>query len=115
MKRTKKNNINSESAKEVKLGESLTIWNAAKIKEFISLELNNSESIILNFDKSEEYDFSFIQLLFSALKSSEIQGKKITILNMRPELRNLIEESGFDHFNYPVFSSKKSEGILCQK
>ena len=33
MKRTKKNNINSESAKEVKLGESLTIWNAAKIKE----------------------------------------------------------------------------------
>jgi len=115
MKRTKKNNINNESTKEVMLGESLTIWNAAKIKELLLAELSNSESIILNFDKSEEYDFSFVQLLFSALKSSEIQGKKITIQNIQPELRNLIEESGFANINYSVFSSKKSEGILCQK
>ena len=67
MKRIKKNNINSEISRPevIKLEESLTIWNASKVKESLVDALHNSEIVKLSFKNS-----NYAVTLYNFIKSS---------------------------------------------
>ena len=97
--------INSEkdNAMEINLEGSLTIMNAGEIKEKLWAALNGSSEISLNVENAIDCDFSFYQLLYSFLKTSEKLGKKITLINIQPELKNSMKISGFININYPEF------------
>ena len=98
-----KKELRDTKAKTLKFEKSLTIWNAVKIKDLITAALNNCTSLVLDFKNSEEYDYSFLQIFYSLLKTSHVQGIEITIRNICPELKNLIKESGFINLDYSVF------------
>jgi anti-anti-sigma regulatory factor len=112
MKRNKKTSADTEiiNGETLMLEESLTIWNAVRIKESLIEAINKSESITLNFENSNEFDFSFLQLLFSAIKTAEMHGKKILIEKLKPEFEKLMESSGFKNINHPVFSKIDERG-----
>ncbi len=98
-----KTDLKDTKIKTLNFKESLTIWNALKIKEMIINTLNNCTSLTLNIKDVEEYDFSFLQILLSLIKTSEMQGKEITIENIHPDLKNLIIESGFINIDCQVY------------
>ncbi len=81
-----------------------------KIKESIIEAFNKSDMITLNFENSGEFDFSFLQILFSAIKTAEMRGKKILIEKLKPEFVKLIEKSGFKNINHSVFLKINERG-----
>lgn len=103
MEQNKKLKTGNIKVKTLNFVEPLTIWNAVKIKELISDTLSNCTSLILDFKDTYEYDFSFLQILHSLIKTSEMQRKEIMFENIDPEFKNLIKDSGFVNIDCQLF------------
>ena len=75
---------------------SLTIENTGNIKSFLKEALIVSGDVLLNHNKAQEFDFSYLQLLSSAYKAYKLLNKKLSLADGSPEeFKNLVKNSGF--------------------
>ncbi len=79
----------------IRLCGKLTIENIPQIKKSFIEALTKTDNLILDHTAGEEFDFSYLQLLVSFVKTSESLNKKFSVLKGCPEnFRNLIIKSG---------------------
>jgi len=92
----------------IRLTGALTIQNALAIKEVLLKSLNEAESILLIYEKVEEFDLSYLQLLISLYKSAKALGKTITINKQLPEsFIQCMKDSGLPYYSWIVGESKQ--------
>ncbi len=84
----------------ITLKGNLTIENIENIKKSVHDSLLKDGSLIINHVEAEDFDFSYLQLLATAIKTAETQKKEISILKCDSEkFRILMEDSGFNNLN----------------
>jgi anti-anti-sigma regulatory factor len=82
------------------LNGSLTVENSGQIKSSFKEALIVSGNVVLNHNKAEEFDFSYLQLLSSAYKTFKSLNKKFTLAEGSPEeFKNLVKNSGYANTN----------------
>jgi Anti-anti-sigma regulatory factor (antagonist of anti-sigma factor) len=73
----------------------LTIHEAKEIKEIFTDSLNQVNNLTLTHGDVEEYDLSYLQLLFSLHKTAAEKNKTFRINDNQPEeFHNIIKRSG---------------------
>lgn len=79
----------------------LTLKNINKIKNKLAEAVHKSNNIEIVAGNVDNLDISFIQLLFAAFKTAQIESKVITFkLSLTDELRILVERAGFTSLLY---------------
>ena len=98
-KLNKKNNIGNLTLKG-----NLTIENIEDVKNSILTALNKIGTILINHSEADQFDFSYLQLLVSFIKTAAIQNQKIFIAHCDSEnFSSLMSESGFN--NLTIFTN----------
>lgn len=88
--------INSKGNCELKLEDELTVSNSAELKNLFAQVFEKKENIEINHSKVSDIDFSYLQLLISALIKCKELDKNVFINASFPEqLSNVINDSGF--------------------
>jgi anti-anti-sigma regulatory factor len=83
------------STVKIKLTGSLIIQDSPSIKEAILKSLNQTKSLMLNHEKVEEIDLSYLQILISLQKTALSLGKIIMMDGSLPEsFIRCLKESG---------------------
>jgi anti-anti-sigma regulatory factor len=78
------------------LDGSLTVDNSGNTKSSLKEALIVSGDVVLNHNKAQEFDFSYLQLLSSAYKTFKTIDKKFLLAEGSPEeFKNLVKNSGF--------------------
>lgn len=92
----------------------LTIQNSIAIKEVLSNSLNQVKSLILNHEKVEECDLTYLQILLSLHKSAESVGKTVIINGPHPDsFIQCIKDSGLPHYSWIVGESEQENvGVI---
>ena len=94
------------------LDGSLTVENSGNIKSLLKEALIVSGDVVLNHNKAEEFDFSYLQLLSSAHRTFKSLNKKLSLADGSPEeFINLVKNSGFTNTIdfFQQFEKKKVE------
>ncbi|MFO7448266.1 MAG: STAS domain-containing protein [Ignavibacteriaceae bacterium] len=79
----------------------LTIENLKDVKSLFLEAFEKSDSISLDHTNAKEYDFSYLQLLCSAVKTAEASGKKLFLRGNDSEaFKDLVKESGFSNTKF---------------
>jgi anti-anti-sigma regulatory factor len=90
-RQNKKNNSGTLTLKE-----SLTIENLEIIKKSFQDAIAKDGSLILNHAEAEDFDFSYLQLLVSVIKTAESKQKEISFAESDSDkFKNVVNESGF--------------------
>jgi anti-anti-sigma regulatory factor len=75
---------------------SLTVENSGNIKSLLKEALIVSDDVLLNHNKAQEFDFSYLQLLSSAYKTFKSLNKELSLAEgSSEEFNNLVKNSGF--------------------
>ena len=79
---------------------SLTLENLKEIKNSFISALCKTDQLIIDHSNADVYDFSYLQLLMSLMKTSEQLNKKLIISSRRSEkFRALVRESGYSNMD----------------
>jgi anti-anti-sigma regulatory factor len=80
------------------LNGELVIGNINEIKTLFNEAFAKSDSMVVNHNSAREFDFSYLQLLVSAIKTAALTGKKFKIEENSPEdFIMLVKDSGFSN------------------
>jgi anti-anti-sigma regulatory factor len=93
----------TQSILNLVLDGELVIGNINEIKTLLSEAFAKSDSLVLNHNKAREFDYSYLQLLVSALKTSKLTGKNFKVEENSPEdFVTLVKDAGFNNSVYPL-------------
>ncbi|RPI71712.1 MAG: STAS domain-containing protein [Ignavibacteriales bacterium] len=78
----------------------LTVENLSALKKSLIEALIKTDNLILDHNNADEFDFSYLQLLLSIIKTSEQMNKKFSVVKGSPEnFRKLVVKYGFADIN----------------
>jgi anti-anti-sigma regulatory factor len=83
----------------------LVIGNINEIKTLLTEAFAKSDSLVVDHNDAREFDYSYLQLLVSAIKTASLTGKSFKIKDStQQDFVDLVNDSGLNH---TVFSAVK--------
>ena len=87
---------NSAKTETLRLFGNLTVERAIELKTILERSLATTDCLAINVEPQSEVDFSFIQLLCSAHRSANKQGKVFIVdRKVSDLLRDVVRRSGY--------------------
>jgi anti-anti-sigma regulatory factor len=77
----------------------LTLENLAVLKKSFIDALTKTDHLVVDHTKADEFDFAYLLLLLSIIKTSEQSNKKFTVKSSPENLKQLLIKSGFADIN----------------
>jgi len=76
----------------------LVIGNINEIKSLLSEAFSKSDSFEIDHNEAKDFDYSYLQLLVSAIKTAKLTGKTIKIKENSPQdFIALVNDAGFNN------------------
>jgi anti-anti-sigma regulatory factor len=76
----------------------LVIGNINEIKTLLTEAFSKSDSLEVNHNEAKEFDYSYLQLLVSAIKTANLTGKTVKIKEDSPQdFLTLVNDAGFNN------------------
>jgi anti-anti-sigma regulatory factor len=69
------------------LEDTYSIRNIGSLRDLLQAELNADREIMLSFEKIQKLDLAVMQVIISAMHQARLDGKKIRIKAVNPELK----------------------------
>lgn len=88
-------NISENGLLNIELGGDLTLQNISEIKSKIEAQLANSKSIVIEHQKAESFDVSYLQVLHSLYNHTSMNNQALSFNGNHPvDFISLLKNAG---------------------